>query len=366
MVAGVFCCAKSAPVTMGAPSLQFGKTMNVREAIAAIVDGRTLTEQQAAAVASAIMAGEASDAQISALLTALRVRGETADEIAGFVRAMRARVAPLPLDPEPLVDTCGTGGDHSGTFNISTACAFVAAAAGCKVAKHGNRSNSSRSGSADVLEALGGRIDLPPERTARMIESIGIGFLFAPQYHAGARHAAGPRREIGVRTIFNTIGPLVHPAGARRQLMGIYDRRLMATVADVLARLGARHCLIVHGSDGMDEITLAGATYVTELRDGRIDSYEITPEQFGFASAPSADGLRGGEPADNARLIREVLGGRPGPARDIVLLNSGAVIYVGGCAPTIDEGLAKARAALDSGAAADKLEQFVSACGDAR
>lgn len=336
--------------------------MDLREAISSIVDGRRLTEDQAAAVASQIMGGEATESQIAALLLGLRMRGETADEITGFVRAIRAKTTPLPLDPDRIVDTCGTGGDGSGTFNISTACAFVAAAAGCKVAKHGNRSNSSRSGSADVLEALGARIDLPPEVSARMIDEIGIGFLFAPQYHAGARHAVTPRREIGVRTIFNTIGPLVHPAGARRQLMGVYDERLTEVAADVLRRLGSLHCLVVHGADGLDEITLTGPTRVSELKNGEVEAYEITPEQFGIARRSSLAGLAGGEPDENAAIIRDVLRGADGAARDVVLLNAGAVIYVGGMADSIAVGVTLAREAVDSGAAAQKLRDFVTAC----
>jgi anthranilate phosphoribosyltransferase len=338
--------------------------LNAREAIAAIVDGRRLTEPQAAAVANSIMAGQASESQIAALLMGLRQRGETVDEITGFVRAMRACATSLPLNADEIVDTCGTGGDGCGTFNISTACAFVAAAAGCKVAKHGNRSNSSRSGSADVLEALGARIDLPPETSAQMINEIGIGFLFAPQYHAGARHAAIPRREIGVRTIFNTIGPLVHPAGARRQLMGIYDARLTEVAADVLKRLGSLHCMVVHGADGLDEITLTGPTRVSELKDGRVATFDITPEQLGVERRENLVGTAGGEPAENAEIIRAVLGGAGGPARDIVLLNAGAVVYVGGVAESLADGVLLAARAIDQGAAAAKLRAFVAASAE--
>lgn len=335
--------------------------MNVREAIATVVDGQHLTEDQAAEVAARIVAGRASASQIAALLTALRMRGETIDEITGFVRAMRRAATPLALDPGEIVDSCGTGGDGMGTFNISTAAAFVAAAAGCKVAKHGNRSSSSASGSADVLEALGARIDLSPEASVRMVRELGIGFLFAPQYHAGARHAAEPRREIGIRTLFNTIGPLLHPAGARRQLMGVYDARLTEVAAAVLARLGSVHCLVVHGHDGLDEITLSGPTRVSELSGGEVRTYEITPEQFGISRQTDLSALRGDTPQHNARLIRDLLGGQASPARDIVALNAGAVIYTADVAPTLEAGVQMACERIESGAAAARLEQFVAA-----
>ena len=256
--------------------------MTLTEAIHTVVNGVSLDEDQAATVAHEIMAGNATPAQIAALLVALRVKGETVDEIAGFVRAMRAGATPAPARSDNLVDTCGTGGDSSGTFNISTVSALVAAGAGCKVAKHGNRSISSSCGSADVLQSLGVNVEMPPEAAARCIDEIGVGFLFAPQYHPGARHAAGPRREIGTRTIFNVLGPLLNPAGARRQLMGVYDANLTDPIAQVLRRLGSTHCLVVHGEDGLDEITLAARTHVAELKDGAVCSRTISPEEFGF------------------------------------------------------------------------------------
>ena len=332
--------------------------MTLQEAIRTVIDARDLTEDQAETVAREIMAGSATPAQIAALLVGLRVKGETVDEIVGFVRAMRGGATPAPARSDDLVDTCGTGGDGSGTFNISTVAAFVAAGAGCKVAKHGNRSISSKCGSADVLRALGVNIEMPPEEAARCIDEIGVGFLFAPQYHPGARHAAGPRREIGVRTIFNMLGPLLNPAGARRQLMGVYDRKLTDPIAQVLHRLGSTHCLIVHGEDGLDEITLCGRTFVTELKDGELRSYTLTPEEFGLATADPNE-LAGGDAAENARIARTILSGESGPARDIVVLNAGASIYVGGQTDSIADGVLRAAASIDAGKAQAALEALV-------
>ncbi len=332
--------------------------MTVTEAIQLAIDGSSLSEEQAAAVATEIMAGNATPAQIAALLVALRVKGESVDEITGFVRAMRKGATPAPARSDNLVDTCGTGGDSSGTFNISTVSAFVAAGAGCKVAKHGNRSISSSCGSADVLIALDVNVEMPPDESARCIDEIGVGFLFAPQYHPGARHAAGPRREIGVRTVFNMLGPLLNPAGARRQLMGVYDRELTEPIARVLRRVGSVHCLVVHGEDGLDEITLAGTTFVTELNNGAIRSYAVAPGEFGFKTA-EPDALRGGSVEDNARIAREVLNGKSGPMRDVILLNAGATIFVGGQAGSIAEGVQRAAESIDSGSARAKLDALV-------
>lgn len=332
--------------------------MTVAEAIQLAIDRHDLSEEEAAAVAAEIMAGNATAAQIAALLVALRVKGESVDEITGFVRAMRQGARSAPARSDNLVDTCGTGGDRSGTFNISTVSAFVAAGAGCKVAKHGNRSVSSSCGSADVFIALGVNVEMPPEDSARCIDEIGVGFLFAPQYHPGARHAAGPRREMGVRTIFNVLGPLLNPAGARRQLMGVYDRRLTEPVAQVLHRVGSVHCLVVHGEDGLDEITLSGRTSVTELNNGTIRSFVVSPGEFGIAAA-EADTLRGGSVEDNARIVRELLDGKPGPTRDVVLLNAGATIYVGGQADSIAAGVHQAAESIDSGRAGAKLDALV-------
>ena len=327
----------------------------MQAAIRKVADGQSLTQQEAFSAASAIMDGQATSAQIAALLIALRVKGETAEEISGFARAMRQGATPLPLPPEGLVDTCGTGGDGSGTFNISTVSAFVAAGAGCQVAKHGNRSISSRCGSADVLRALGVDIEAPPETTARCIEQIGVGFLFAPLYHQSMKHAAGPRREIGVRSIFNILGPLANPAGAKRQLLGVFKRELTETLARVLHTLGSVHCLVVHGEDGLDEITLMGSTYVSELRDGRVRSYTLTPEDLGLERA-KPEQVAGGEPEANAQVMLDVLKGKPGPTRDIVLLNAAAVIHVGGRAGSLPEGVEQAAESVDSGRALRALE----------
>ncbi len=332
--------------------------MIIQDAIQRIIGGAGLSEDEAAAVAREIMAGRASAAQIGGLLVALRMRGESVDEIVGFVRAVRDGGTPIPLTGEDVIDTCGTGGDGRGTFNISTAVAFVAAAAGCRVAKHGNRSVSSRCGSADVLAELGVRIDLSPERTAACIDRVGVGFLMAPQYHPGARHAVEPRKQIGIRSIFNTIGPLVHPARARRQLIGVYAAELTETMAQVLHRLGSTHCLIVHGEDGMDEISITGPTRVTELLGGTIKTRRIAPEDMGFQRA-EIDAIAGGDATANARVLRLVLAGGVGPRRDVVLLNAGAAIYVGGRAATFAAGVDRAIEAIDSGAALGKLDALI-------
>ncbi len=335
--------------------------MTLQEAIQKLVARQDLRESEACAVAELVMSGQATQAQIGALLVALRMKGETVDEITGLVRAMRAGAAAIRIShPDDLLDTCGTGGDGLGTFNVSTAVAFVAAGAGCRVAKHGNRSNLSRAGSADVLTALGVDIQMPPEHSAACIEKLGIVFLFAPQYHPGARHAAGPRRELGIRTIFNTLGPLVHPAGARRQVLGTYDGALTEAIAHVLRRLGSIHCLVVHGEDGLDELTLSGPTRVSELREGAVRSYTVLPEQFGIERA-AVDELRGGEPDENAAIIRAVLNGVPGPKRDVVVLNAAAAIYAGGRADTFAAGIERARRSIDSGAARGKLEALAQA-----
>lgn len=331
--------------------------MDIQEAIGALVNGESLAEPQAFAVATAIMDGRATPAQIAALLVAMRMKGETVDEITGFVSAMREKAASLPIDGDSLVDTCGTGGDSRGTFNISTVSAFVAAGAGCKIAKHGNRSVSSRCGSSEVLEELGIDTEMAPAETARCIERFGIGFLSAPQYHKATRHAVGPRREIGVRSIFNIIGPLTHPGGARRQLLGVFDGNLTEPLAHVLLRLGSTHCMVVHGEDGLDEITLTAPTRVSELRDGQVRTYSISPTDLGFESvAPEA--LHGGDPRTNARIALEVLGGKPGPARNVVLVNAGAAVYVAGRANDVGEGIAAAVESIDTGKALEALENL--------
>lgn len=332
--------------------------MTVPEAIKHLVARRDLSENQAAAVLQRLMAGEAAPAQVGALLVALRMKGETLAEITGFVRAARAAATPVRVNSPDVIDTCGTGGDGVGTFNVSTVAAFVAAGAGCKVAKHGNRSNLSRSGSADVLEALNVDVHMPPAQAARCIDEIGVGFLFAPDYHPGARHVVGPRKEIGVRTIFNAMGPLVNPSGCRRQLMGVYDAGLTEPIATVLGLLGSTHALIVHGQDGLDEISINAPTRISELRNGAVRTFTITPEEFRIARAPLS-AVMGGDPPHNASILRDVLAGQKGAPRDLVVLNAGAAIYVAGRADSIAAGVESAQAAIDNGRARCVLDALV-------
>ena len=329
-------------------------------ALARLVAGEDLDRQQTESLFGQLMDGEMPDAVKAGLLVALAIKGESVDEIAGAAAAMRRRVVEIPHGLPTVVDTCGTGGDGRGTFNISTAAALVAAATGVPIAKHGNRSVSSRSGSADVLAELGLALDLEPDQVAGSIREVGIGFLFAPRLHPAMAAVVDVRRQLGMRTIFNVLGPLTNPAGAQRQLLGVYSDDLVETAAAVLAELGSEHALVVHGSDGLDELTLAGPTKVAEVRAGRpIDVYEVGPEQFGLARRPTAE-LAGGEPAENATRLRAVLAGQPGPLRDVTLLNAAAVIYLGERAPTIAEGLDEAARAIDSGDAAELLDRLVS------
>jgi anthranilate phosphoribosyltransferase len=328
----------------------------IREAIAALVDGRSLTEAEAAAVMEEIMSGEATPAQFGAFVTALRLKGETVDEIAGMARVMREKACRVHVEGV-LLDTCGTGGDARGTFNVSTAAAFVAAGAGARVAKHGNRAMTSRCGSADVLEALGARIDLSPEQVKACLEETGVGFMFAPSFHPAMKFAAGPRREIGVRTVFNILGPLTNPAGAACQVLGVADPSLAETMALVLARLGSRRALVVHG-DGLDEMSISGPTLVCELVEGCVRRYVVTPQEVGLALC-DATSVAGGTPEENAAALREVLAGRPGPRRDIVLLNAAAGLVALERAAALAEGVALAAEAIDSGAARERLEQFI-------
>ena len=329
----------------------------IREAIALIVSGRSLTMEEAASVMEEIMRGEATPAQIGAFVTALRLKGETVDEIVGLAKTMRSKAIPVTI-AEPVVDTCGTGGDGLHTFNISTAAAFVAAGAGLKVAKHGNRAMSSQCGSADVLEALGVRIDLNAEQVQRCLKEVGIGFMFAPSFHPAMKYAAAPRREIGIRTVFNILGPLISPAGAKAQVLGVADELLVEKLALVLQRLGSHHALIVHGEDGLDEITITGKTQVCELKDDSIKSYSITPEDFGLSRA-SLSSLKGGTVNENAAMLHKVLAGAPGPQRDVVLLNTAAVLLVGDRVETLEQGVALAREVIDGGHALAKLEQLI-------
>jgi anthranilate phosphoribosyltransferase len=332
--------------------------MDIRAAIAELTANRDLSESDMEAVVRDVMSGEVTAAQIGALLIALKMKGERAEEIAGAARAMRRSAARVATRRE-VVDTCGTGGDMRNTFNISTAAAFVAAGAGLAIAKHGNRAMSGSVGGADVLEALGVRIDLEPEQVAACLEEVGMGFLFAQRFHPAMRHVAGPRREIGVRTIFNLLGPLTNPAGASVQLLGVYAREWVDPLAHALGRLGSRRAMVVHGEDGLDELSLTAPSLVAELRGGAVHEYRFDPDSLGLRRC-QPDDLRGGDAARNAEIIRDVLGGRATDAqRDIVLLNAAAALYVGDKAADMAGALPLARSALDSGAAAGRLAALV-------
>ena len=320
---------------------------------------RPLDEGVAAAAMRDIMEGVATPAQVGAFVVALRAKGETVDEIAGLVRTMRAYSARVPV-AGPLLDTCGTGGDRSGTFNVSTAAALVCAAAGARVAKHGNRAASSRCGSADVLEALGVVIDLPPEGVASCIEEAGIGFCFAPIFHPAMRHAAVPRRELGIPTVFNFLGPLTNPAGATRQAVGASDLPMLEKMVEVLARLGSERVIGFHGHGGIDELSTSGPSTVVELKDGNIDRWTIGPEDLGFDVVPLEE-LRGGSAGENAHLIRSLFDGEAGPRRDVVLLNAAAGLLAAGVVSGMEQGVGRAADALDSGAAAATLDRMITA-----
>lgn len=340
----------------------------IRHALEIISAGESLSRSDADAAMEQILAGRSNDVEIAALLTALRNKGESLDEIVGFATAMRRHATPIfpsghSLADEALVDTCGTGGDVSGTFNISTAAAFVVAGAGVRVAKHGNRSISSRCGSADVLEQLGARIDLPAKRAAQSIEEVGIGFLFAPAVHASTRHAMTARRELKMRTIFNLLGPLTNPSGASAQVVGVYDRSMTNLMARALGELGVRRAFVVHGADGLDEISISGKTHVSELRNGAVQNYDVTPEDFGLSRAP-LDSILGGDAKLNAEIIHKILGRsllyrEHTPHRDIVLANAAAALVAAGRAADFRDGMRLAAQSIDSGAAREKLDAFV-------
>jgi len=330
----------------------------VIEAIARLVRGESLAEAEASAAMEAIMRGEATPAQIAGFVVALRVKGETVEEITGLARTARALATPLAA-PAGLLDTCGTGGDGLGTFNISTLAGIVAAACGAKVAKHGNRAASSVCGSADVLEALGVKIDLGPEGVLRCLAKAGIGFLFAPVFHPSFRYAAVPRRELGVRTVFNVLGPLCNPAGASFQALGVADGGLAERMAEVLGRLGVERAIVFHASDGMDELSLSGPSQVIEV-DGERRQYQLDPQELGLQRAP-VEALRGGGPEQNAAIAREVLGGAQGPRREVVLLNAAAALRAAGLARDWKQGLGLAAEAIDSGRAAGVLEGWAKA-----
>jgi anthranilate phosphoribosyltransferase len=325
-------------------------------AIDRLAGGHDLSADEAAGVLRVMMAGEASEAQAAGVLIALRTKGETVQEIAGLARAMRELAVPVDAG-EDLVDTAGTGGGPP-TFNVSTAAAFVAAGAGCRVAKHGNRSATSRCGSADVLEALGARIDLPPEAVGECVRAVGFGFMFAPLHHRAMRHVVPVRKALAVRTIFNFLGPLTNPAGASRQVIGVSDGGYLETLAAALGELGTEKALVVSSADGLDELSVSGPTRVVELSGGRIDTYEVSPEDVGLEPA-AGDAVGAGDPQENASLLRAVLGGRDGTERSLVLLNAAAAVYVGGRAASLAEGVRMARESIDSGAAADVLDRYV-------
>ncbi|MDP9361329.1 MAG: anthranilate phosphoribosyltransferase [Acidobacteriota bacterium] len=327
-------------------------------AIRRVVEGKHLGRDEMYAVFGEMMDGRASDVQKSALLIALRMKGETADEITGAAMAMRERVTPLTVDRERIIDTCGTGGDGRGTFNVSTIAALVAAGAGASVAKHGNRAVSSSCGSADVLAELGVAIDLDAARMSEVLRRTGISFLFAPKLHPAMGAVAAIRRELGVRTIFNVLGPLTNPAFARRQVLGVYSLHLVDLLARVLLALGADHAMVVHSADGLDEISISAPTHVCEVRDGELRSYELTPEEIGVDRHAITE-IAGGDARENARIAREVLGGANGARGEIVAANAGAALYVSGAAPTIRDGVTMARESIASGRAMQKLQELV-------
>lgn len=329
----------------------------IKEAIDKLVNKQDLTFDEAKEVMNEIMSGEAPDTLISAYLVALRMKGETIEEISGSAKGMRDNGTKLLHDME-VIEIVGTGGDKANTFNISTTSAFVAAAAGCKVAKHGNRGVSSKSGAADVLKALGANITVEPEKSKELLDKVGFCFLFAQKYHPAMRFVGAVRKEMGIRTMFNVLGPLSNPARANMQLMGVYDEKLVEPLAHVLKNLGLKKLMVVYGMDCLDEISLSAPTKVCEYRDGEFKSYEITPEQFGFTRCKKED-LVGGEPAANAQIAREILDGVEGPKMDAVLLNAGAAIYIATDGITIEQGIEKAKEMITSGKAKAKLEQFI-------
>lgn len=329
----------------------------LQNAIKKLVEGRDLTEKEIMDAMDCIMEGNATQAQIGGFITALRIKGETIEEITGCARTMRAKAERITPEVGYFIDTCGTGGDGGNTFNISTAAAFIAAAGGVAVAKHGNRSVSSKSGSADVLEALGANIDLTPEQVRESIEKLGIGFMFAPVFHKSMKQAAGPRRELGIRSVFNILGPLTNPARARGQVLGVFDEKMVEPIANVLINLDIERAMVIHGRDGLDEITTTDITSVSEVRDGKVRNYSINPEEYGMKRSCKGD-IAGGDASENAKIIFRIFNGEKGPARDIVLLNAAAALYVGKAAEDIKEGLQLSSEIVDSGKALTKLIEF--------
>lgn len=332
--------------------------MDMQSAIKAVTERKDLSHAQMTGVMNLIMTGQATPAQIGGFLIGLRMKGETVDEITAAAGVMRELSAKVSVPQEYLVDTCGTGGDASGSFNISTASAFVAAAAGACVAKHGNRSVSSKSGSADVLEAAGVNLDLTPEQVAACIKQVGVGFLFAVKHHSAMKHAIGPRKEMGVRTIFNVLGPLTNPASAPNQVIGVFGKQWVEPLARVLKQLGSRHVMVVHAEDGMDEISIGSETHVAELKNGEIKTYTIKPEDFGMKRT-SLDALKAADANASLEIIKSVLSNNNGPAKDIVCLNAGAAIYVSGVANSLADGIEKAKAVIANGGALQKMQALV-------
>jgi anthranilate phosphoribosyltransferase len=344
----------------------------IKEAIAKVIKREDLAQAEMEAAMEEIMTGQATPAQIGAFLTGLRMKGETVDEIAGAARVMRAKATRIDMgnrlvnidrdeinvEEETILDTCGTGGDGTNTFNVSTATALVAAGAGVRVAKHGNRAVSSVCGSADVLEHLGVKLDIPPQSVAECIREVGIGFLYAPLFHGAMKHAAGPRREMGIRTIFNLLGPLTNPAGATVQVLGVYDQALTEKIARVLGRLGSREAFVVCGEGTFDEISICGPTRVSHLKGGEVETFDMAPEDYGFQRA-GVEAIRGGDAQENARIIRELLDGEKGPRRDMVLLNAGAALMVAGLGGDFRGGIKRAEDSIDSGKAREKLNSLI-------
>ncbi|MEC8993219.1 MAG: anthranilate phosphoribosyltransferase [Candidatus Latescibacterota bacterium] len=329
----------------------------IQAAIGRLIAGESLDRDEARGVMEQIMSGDATDAQIGGFLMALRAKGETIDEIAGFAETMRAKATKITGGKAPLVDTCGTGGDASGTFNISTTVAFVAAGAGLTVAKHGNRAMSSRCGSADVFAQLGVNVEATPDQVGHCLDEAGIGFLFAPALHGAMKHAIGPRKELGTRTVFNVLGPLTNPAGAKRQLIGVFAPDLTETMAGVLGALGSERAFVVHGHDGLDELTLTGPSRVTELADGATKTYDVTPEDFGLQRV-SVDQLAGGDAAQNAAILTSILDGELGPAADVVVMNAAAAIVAGGVSQDLASGVKVARDSIEFGKARASLDRL--------
>ena len=337
--------------------------MHFHQALELIVSGQNLDAGSMRDVMREIMSGNATDAQIGAFLVALRIKGESIDEITGAVEVMRELATGVEVSGDSLVDIVGTGGDESSLFNVSTASAFVVAAAGGRVAKHGNRSVSSKSGAADVLEAAGVNLSLKAEQVATCVDQIGLGFMFAPSHHSAMKYAIGPRKELGLRTIFNILGPMTNPAGVKRQLIGVYDRSLCRPIAEVLGRLGAKHIMVVHSADGLDEISIAAETYVAEYKDGSLDEYVLLPESY-FAERQSLDGLSVENASDSLELILSAFNGDAKKAQDLIVLNSGAALYVSGFASTIQKGIDLARQAIDTGMAREKMSDLIARTND--